>query len=51
MSKANSNFDHLVKDEYGDKKPKGTYYTINNLEERIEKLENTIYTRDLFYEN
>lgn len=42
MSKANSNFDHLVKDEYGDKKPKGTYYTINKLEERIEKLENTV---------
>ena len=42
MSKANSNFDHLVKDEYGDKKVKGTYYTINKLEERIEKLENTI---------
>ena len=42
MSKANSNFDHLVKDEYGDKKPKGTYYTINKLEQRIEKLENTI---------
>ncbi len=42
MSKANSNFDHLVKDEYGDKKVKGTYYTINKLEERIEKLENII---------
>ena len=42
MSKANSNFDHLVKDEFGDKKVKGTYYTINKLEERIEKLENTI---------
>lgn len=42
MNKANSNFDHLVKDEYGDKKPKGTYYTINKLEERIEKLENTV---------
>ena len=42
MSKANSNFDHLVKDEYGDKKPKGTYYTINKLEERIEKLERVI---------
>ena len=42
MSKANSNFDHLVKDEYGDKKVKGTYYTINQLEERVEKLENTI---------
>ena len=42
MSKANSNFDHLVKDEYGDKKPKGTYHAINKLEERIEKLENLI---------
>ena len=42
MSKANSNFDHLVKDGYGHKKVKGTYYTINKLEERIEKLENTI---------
>ena len=42
MSKANSNFAHLVKDEYGDKKPKGTYYTINKLEERIEKLERVI---------
>ena len=42
MSKANSNFDHLVKDKYGDKKVKGTYYTINKLEERIEKLEKTL---------
>ena len=42
MSKANTNFDHLVKDKYGDKKVKGTYYTINKLEERIEALENTI---------
>ena len=42
MSKANTNFDHLVKDKYGDKKVKGTYYTINQLEERVEKLENTI---------
>ncbi len=42
MSRANSNFDHLVKDEYGDKKPKGTYHAINKLEERIEKLENTV---------
>jgi len=39
MSKANSNFDHLVKDEYGHKKVKGTYYTINKLEERVEALE------------
>ena len=42
MSKANSNFDHLVKDKYGDKRPSGTYYEINQLEERVEKLENTI---------
>ena len=42
MSKANSNFDHLSKDKYGDKEVKGTYYTINKLEERIEALENTI---------
>ena len=42
MSKANSNFDHLIKDEFGDKETKGTYYTINKLEQRIEKLENTI---------
>ena len=42
MSKANSNFDHLVKDEYGHKKVKGTYHTINKLEERVEALENTI---------
>ena len=42
MSKANSNFDHLVEDEYGDKKVKGTYYAINELEKRIENLENTI---------
>ena len=42
MSKANSNFDHLIKDEFGDKETKGTYYTINKLEERIEKLENII---------
>jgi len=42
MSKANSNFDHLVKDKYGDKEVKGTYYTINKLEERIERLENKI---------
>jgi len=39
MSKANSNFDHLIKDKYGDKKVKGTYYTINKLEERVEALE------------
>jgi len=42
MSKANSNFDHLIKDKYGDKKVRGTYYTINKLEERVEALENTI---------
>ena len=42
MSKANSNFDHLVKDEYGHKKVKGTYHTINKLEERVETLENEL---------
>ena len=42
MSKANSNFDHLTKDKYGHKKIEGTYYAINKLEERIEKLENLI---------
>ena len=42
MSKANTNFDHLIKDEYGDKKVEGTYYAINQLEKRIEDLENTI---------
>ena len=42
MSKANDNFDHLVRDKYGHKKIEGTYYTINKLEERIEKLENLI---------
>ena len=42
MSKANSNFDHLIKDKHGDKKVEGTYYAIHQLEERIEKLENTI---------
>ena len=42
MSKANSNFDHLIDDQFGDKETKGTYYTINKLEERIEKLENLI---------
>ena len=42
MSKANSNFDHLVRDKYGHKKIEGTYYAINQLEERIEKLENLI---------
>ena len=42
MSKANSNFDHLIKDKYGDKKVEVTYYAIHQLEERIEKLENTI---------
>ena len=42
MSKANSNFDHLVKDEYGHKKVKGTYHTRNQLEERVEAIENTI---------
>jgi len=42
MSKANTNFDHLVKDEFGDKEVSGTYYTINKLEERIEALETII---------
>ena len=42
MSKANDNFNHLIKDKYGRKERKGTYYTINNLEERIEKLERTL---------
>ena len=42
MSKANDNFDHLIKDKYGDKKVEGTYYAIHQLEERIEKLENII---------
>ena len=45
MSKANSNFDHLVRDKYGHKKIEGTYYAINKLEERIEKLENLIKKR------
>ena len=48
MSKANSNFDHLVRDKYGHKEIEGTYYAINKLEERVEKLENLI--RD-FMEN
>ena len=39
MSKANSNFDHLGKDKYGDKEVKGTYYTIHELEERVIELE------------
>ena len=39
MSKANSNFDHLSKDKYGDKEVKGTYYTIHELEERVIELE------------
>ena len=39
MSKANSNFDHLIKDKYGDKKVDGTYYAIHQLEERIIELE------------
>ena len=42
MSKANSNFDHLKKDPYGEKETKGTYYQINKLEERIAKLEETL---------
>ena len=43
MSKANSNFDHLVKDKHGDKEVKGTYYTIHELEERVTELDNYIY--------
>ena len=39
MSKANSNFDHLGKDKYGDKEVKGTYYTIHELAERVIELE------------
>ena len=42
MSKANDNFNHLIKDKYGRKEIKGTYYTINKLEERIEKLERAL---------
>ena len=42
MSKANDNFDHLIRDKYGHKEVKGTYHAINKLEERIEKLENLI---------
>ena len=42
MSKANDNFNHLIKDKYGRKEIKVTYYTINKLEERIEKLERTL---------
>ena len=42
MSKANDNFNHLIKDKYGHKEVKGTYYKINKLEERIEKLEKTL---------
>ena len=38
MSKANSNFDNLSRDKYGHKEIEGTYYAINKLEERIEKL-------------
>ena len=39
MSKANSNFDHLIEDKYGHKQVKGTYYTMNKLEERVIELE------------
>ena len=42
MSKANSNFDHLIRDKYGHKKVEGTYYAIHQLEERVEALENLI---------
>ena len=42
MSKANDNFDHLIRDKYGHKEIKGTYHAINKLEERIEKLEKTL---------
>ena len=43
MSKANSNFDHLIKDKHGDKEVKGTYYTIHELEERVTELDKYIY--------
>ena len=43
MSKANSNFDHLIKDKHGDKEVKGTYYTIHELEERVLELDKYIY--------
>ena len=43
MSKANSNFKHLVKDKYGHKEVKGTYYTIHELEERVLELDKYIY--------
>jgi len=39
VSKANSNFDHLINDKHGDKEVKGTYYTIHELEERVVELE------------
>jgi len=39
VSKANSNFDHLIKDKFGHKEVKGTYFTINELEERVVELE------------
>ena len=39
MSKANTNFDHLIEDEFGDKEIRGTYYTINKLEQRVIALE------------
>ena len=42
MSKANDNFDHLIRDKYGHKEVKGTYHAINKLEERIEKLDKTL---------
>ena len=29
MSKANDNFDHLIRDKYGHKEIKGTYHEIN----------------------
>ena len=43
MSKANSNFDHLIKDKYGNKDVKGTYHTIHELEERVLELDKYIY--------
>ena len=39
MSKANNNFDHFIEHKYGNKKVKGTYYTMNKLEERVIALE------------
>ena len=40
MSKANSNFDNLVRDKYGHKKIEGTYYAINKNNPLIKKFIN-----------